>query len=129
MIKLNEDETMLLLVTKGWEHKKVPFISAPNSIEYITACCKQRVWGDYATDKNVDVFHTYLTLATKISTVNSMAAILEEIWKHVSGWYFFNKEPRPITVEGVTEYLISALRTRKVTDLILDEALVIRKGE
>lgn len=120
-IVLNDDESMLLLLTKNHQHKDVPLGNiSSGSIEYIQACNNFRVWGTLNNKRNAPLFNPYLDLCIKLLNSHQFANILTEIYKHGNGWYRND--------EDICKYMISQLAQRLVTDLILDESLIDSSG-
>lgn len=123
-IKLDADETMLLLITKNWEHKDVPFYNNnPGDLEYIQRCCDFRCQCD-----NAQLFAIYRDLCIKLLSPSKYQSILEEIMKHITGFYSVcNQQAETFSYVNLMQYIFSALAGRIIINLELDESLILRK--
>lgn len=95
-IKLNPDETRLLLAT---------------------AVCNHRC----AMERGASVFVPYNELASKLLRPADYAILFSNLYNRFANPFI--QSPK-ITTQIIAETLILAVATRQVTDLILDESLV-----
>lgn len=107
MIKLNADESMLVLITKGWESKLFPYTN--KNIEaftftYIQKVCQKRCNTEYV----VNLFQIYSHLAEKLLTVKDLFESMKYIDKG----------------DSVTEAIIASISMIKCTDIEFDYSLV-----
>jgi hypothetical protein len=79
MIELNDDESMLLLITKNWEHKDVKKHKDESKTDYISRVCKFRCYGDSETKWEADVYSIYSSLAEKVLTVRQLLQSFERV--------------------------------------------------
>lgn len=127
LIKLDADETMLLLITKNHQHKNVPLGNMPSgSLEYIQTVNNFRVWGG-PSEKVAPLYTPYSNLCLKTLTNYQYSNVLDEIHKHLTGLWIGQNEI--FTEKYLLRYMISALAQRVVTDLILDKSLIAQKGD
>lgn len=74
MIKLNADESMLLLIAKGHEHKEVQKNKGEGDFDYIKRVCAYRCGCE---ERYVDLFANYKNLALKLLTVSELLEKME----------------------------------------------------
>lgn len=115
-IKLNADETRLLLAAKNHEIKGVSSNARIGSYEYIQDVCNYRC----GISSNASVFHPYNELASKLLTPRQYAILFDNLYRRFSNPFMESPE---ITARVLAETLIIAVAGRRVTDLILDESL------
>ena len=121
MIKLNADKSMLLLITKYWKHKDIPFLRDKNGRfmkynrkDYIQACCNFRCFGS-TWKHTADVYGIYSPLFKKLLSTREILYCYEQ---------------STVTYRHTTfiEQLFSALCCAQVEDKIeLDYSLVYSK--
>lgn len=115
MIELTKDESMLLAITKGWEHKEVPVLRdkdhdvIEDRIDYIRRVCAHRCGCPIS---RVDVWGIYAPLAEKVLTSRDLVRAFEYT---IEGYHTWTNDP--LTA------LLNALQMVKVKDSP-DEILV-----
>lgn len=79
MIKLNSDESMLVLITKGWEARIYPYINKDMekfTLEYIQGVCNKRC--NMTPGYNADILSIYTVLVGKLVNMNDLLNILND---------------------------------------------------
>ena len=114
IIKLDADESMLLLLTKNWKHKEVNSTHSAGSLAYIQDCCNHR----YATNKAY-LFSIYLPICEKVLRKSQFISILSQIESDVN----FCK--KPLTPTSLEIIIFSGLSCTPIQDRFeLDTSLV-----
>lgn len=116
-IHLDEDESMLLLITKNHCHKHFPDDERAGSLEYIQEVCDFRV---ACAAGKADVFGIYINLSEDLLTSVQMGAILRKYW---SNWYNSPNTREEVNKE-ILNHMISALACLRTTDFIFDKSLM-----
>jgi hypothetical protein len=112
VIKLNEDESMLLLIAKGHERKDVPGNEEElGTMEYINKCLKYRCYDDADSEYAVSFITIYSSLAEKLLTAGDLLRVM-------------SKTKDPMFPVDVAAGLIGALRMVQVYDTDYDTYLV-----
>lgn len=123
MIKLDADESMLLLITKNWQHKNVPSKDdALGSLHYIQRCCNFRVFGEDEPKYPAYMLSIYSDLCIKLLSSYKVWNILRELDKQINGWI---GQEKLVNYDDLMRYIISELACRITTDLELDESLLV----
>lgn len=86
MIELDDDESMLLLITKNWEHKDVKKLEKESKTDYIERVCKFRCYGDANAKWKADVFSIYANLAEKILSPKQLINCMRYIEPSLEPW-------------------------------------------
>lgn len=76
-IYLDDDDSMLLLLTKNWKHKDVYRHIDEEKQHYIQRACKMRCYGNSAVEWECDLWSIYSSLAEKLLSPRDLLRAFE----------------------------------------------------
>ena len=129
-IELDDDETMLLLITKHHEHKDVPRRTGESMMEYVQRCCNFRCFGTDAPSVPAGVFTIYLELCQKLLSPFAFCEVLKRI--HSGFWWRESNAIRglaPLSQADLVEAMLGQLSIVRVDRLVFDESLMVPSPE